>query len=176
MNLHDVQSLDGRRYHSIPTACGSPRSGKPAIGDASRARIVIDSAVGTPLLLAQVLAALSRAAIFLTATEFAMSSLQTSVVVHKFGGAAMADAKAIVNVGDLLIDEKGVTRQIVVTSALQGVTNQLIDARDLAASGALPRARALAEQIRERHRDVALGVLGDGASTELRDTLLTAID
>jgi len=112
----------------------------------------------------------------LTAYEFVMPPPPTTVVVHKFGGAALADAKAIVNVGDLLIAQSSELRQVVVPSALQGVTNQLIEARDLAASGDLPAARAMAEQLRERHRHVAHGVLGAGATAEARDRLLTTID
>ncbi|CAN5298789.1 bifunctional aspartate kinase/homoserine dehydrogenase I [soil metagenome] len=105
-----------------------------------------------------------------------MSPLPTTVVVHKFGGAALADADAIANVGDLLVAQMGDVRQIVVPSALQGVTNQLIEARDVAAAGDLPRARAIAEQLRERHKRVAMGVLGGHATSEARDRLLTTID
>ena len=62
-----------------------------------------------------------------------MPALPTTVGV-KYGGAAMADVSAIMNVGDLLLAETGDVRQIVVPSALQGVTNQLIEARDLEAT------------------------------------------
>lgn len=105
-----------------------------------------------------------------------MSSLPATVVVHKFGGAALADAAAIANVGDLLVAQSAELRQIVVPSALQGVTNHLIEARDFAAASDLPRARALAEQLRERHHRVATGVLGATTTPEARDTLRTTID
>src|SRR4051812_33911676 len=104
-----------------------------------------------------------------------MPALPTTVV-HKFGGAALADASAIANVGNLLTGEAGDARQIVVPSALQGVTNQLIEARDLAMVGDLPRARAVVAQLHERHRQVAAGVLGEQPSAEARDTLLSTID
>jgi aspartokinase/homoserine dehydrogenase 1 len=99
-----------------------------------------------------------------------------TTVVHKFGGAALADASAIMNVGDLLIAETGDVRQVVVVSALQGVTNQLIEARDLASAGALPAARDIVAQLRERHRQVASGVLGVRAAAEEHDALLMPID
>ena len=121
------------------------------------------------------LAASLTAAFFLTANKALMPVLPTTVV-HKFGGAALADANAIANVGDLLIAETGDVRQLVVPSALRGVTNQLLEVRDLAAQGDLPRARAIAAQLCERHRQVAAHVLGDRASAEARDTLLTIID
>ena len=88
----------------------------------------------------------------------------------------MADANAIANVGELLIAEQGGVRQIVVPSALQGVTNQLVEMRDLASAGDLSRARAAAAQLRERHMQVASGVLGEHASAEARDMLFTTID
>ena len=100
----------------------------------------------------------------------------TTVVVHKFGGAALADARAILNVGDLIIAQAGEVRQVVVPSALQGVTNQLIAARALATAGELPAAREIAEQLRDRHRRVAHGILGTTAAAESRDQLLAAID
>lgn len=100
----------------------------------------------------------------------------TTIVIHKFGGAALANAVAISNVGDLLIAESSELRLVVVPSALQGVTNQLIEARDVAAAGDLPAARAITEQLRARHRDVARGALGADASAEACDTLVTTID
>jgi len=105
-----------------------------------------------------------------------MSPLPTAVVVHKFGGAALANAGAIANVGHLLHSEDGAVRQLVVVSALLGVTNQLIAARDQAVAGNLAGARIIAEQLRARHREVAHAVVDADASAELRDTLLTTVD
>ena len=62
-----------------------------------------------------------------------MAAPASTIAVHKFGGAALANAAAITNVGDILAESAGQAR-LVVTSALQGVTNAL-----LAAMGYAPR-------------------------------------
>jgi aspartokinase/homoserine dehydrogenase 1 len=95
-------------------------------------------------------------------------------VVHKFGGAALADAAAILNVAKLLgamTDQ----RRVVVTSALQGVTNQLVAAIDHARDGNLDAAKAIVTQIRERHLEIARGVYGNGTLVDTLDVLLTRI-
>ena len=98
-----------------------------------------------------------------------------SVVVHKFGGAALADAAAIANVGILLAADTTKQRRVVVTSALQGVTTQLLAAISRAADGDQATARSIADELRTRHLEVALGVFGDDATPAARDTLLASI-
>lgn len=98
------------------------------------------------------------------------------VVVHKFGGAALADAAAIANVGALLAADHTPPRRVIVTSALQGVTNQLLAATELASDGNANGARVLSRQLRDRHHAVAAGVLGDDVRPDARDVLLAAID
>ena len=98
------------------------------------------------------------------------------VVVHKFGGAALADAAAIANVGMLLGADTTEQRRVVVTSALQGVTNQLLAAISRATEGDQATARSLADQLRTRHLEVALGVFGDDAISAEHDTLLASIN
>jgi len=96
-------------------------------------------------------------------------------VVHKFGGAALADAAAIINVAELLAADTTETRRIVVTSALQGVTNQLVSAIDHANGHDGAAAKAIAEQLRERHQHVARGVASDDVRPDVRDALLARL-
>ena len=98
------------------------------------------------------------------------------VVVHKFGGAALADHAAIVNVGALLAADTAGQRRIVVTSALQGVTNHLLAAIGHANEGDVAAARAIAAELRARHRLVARGVGDDAKPATSANALLSAID
>lgn len=104
-----------------------------------------------------------------------MSPSTFSTVVHKFGGAALADAAAIINVAELLSAETTETRRIVVTSALQGVTNQLVAAIGHANDGNGAAAKSIADQLRERHLHVARGVVGDDGRPDVRDALLVRL-
>lgn len=102
------------------------------------------------------------------------SSRVVPPVVHKFGGAALADAAAITNVGTLLLAEpRGGC--VVVTSALLGVTNALIEATQHAMAGD-DRAREITERLRARHVEVARALTADAAFTEAREALGAAID
>ena len=98
------------------------------------------------------------------------------VVVHKFGGAALADAAAIANVGTLLAADATAPRRLVVTSALQGVTNQLLAAIAHATAGDVTAARAIVGGLLARHLEVARGVLAAGADSEMRNSLPTSIN
>ena len=97
------------------------------------------------------------------------------VVVHKFGGAALADAAAIANVGMLLAADSTEQRRVVVTSALQGVTDQLLSAIRHATDGDDAAASAIADGLRARHIAVATGVLGGDAMPQARDALLAFV-
>ncbi|MEP7001549.1 MAG: aspartate kinase, partial [bacterium] len=98
------------------------------------------------------------------------------VVVHKFGGAALADAAAIANVGALLAEDTAEQRRVIVTSALQGVTNHLLVAIEYATKGDGTAARSIADELRARHLAVADGVLGDDSTTEARTALRVKIN
>jgi aspartokinase/homoserine dehydrogenase 1 len=105
--------------------------------------------------------------------------MKPRIVVHKFGGAALADAQAITNVGTLLALEPVNQRRLVVTSALQGVTNQLIAAIRIATADNGVTAEGVVGQVRERHLNVARGVLGPSstfASKQLESSLNSACD
>jgi aspartokinase/homoserine dehydrogenase 1 len=84
-------------------------------------------------------------------------------VAHKFGGTSVADANRIAAVARLLADRAEIERQVVVVSAMKGVTDALLDllaraaARDPAwheAVGALER----------RHLDAADALVGAGSA------------
>ena len=84
-----------------------------------------------------------------------------SVVVHKFGGAALADAGAIASVVRLLALDRTGTRRVVAASALMGVTDALVQTAATAAAGDLESALAAARELCARHQGVATDLLLD---------------
>ncbi len=97
-------------------------------------------------------------------------ALQSSpIVVHKFGGAALADAAAISHVAAILATELTGPARVVVTSALQGVTNVLLSAIGHSLAGEHAEARAIVNALKAREHAVAEGVVagGDDASREV---------
>ncbi len=84
-----------------------------------------------------------------------------ALIAHKFGGSSLADARCIAHVADLLLarDDEA---QVVVVSAMAGVTNALIAlANDAAQQNAGWRERLAA--LHQRHLDTADGLCGDHA-------------
>lgn len=81
------------------------------------------------------------------------SASSRPVEVYKFGGTSVKDAGRIQTVVRLVLAEDAALRRVVVTSALGGVTDRLLTAIDeaLARTG---RARAIVEELRQRHHDV----------------------
>ncbi len=77
------------------------------------------------------------------------------VVVHKFGGAALADASAITRIVGLLGPTTPTSRRVVVTSALFGVTDRLLQAVDAAVLGDDATAATLSAELRAVHETVA---------------------
>ncbi len=80
-------------------------------------------------------------------------------VTHKFGGSSLADSVRIRHVADL-VRARGETTQVVVVSAMQGVTDALLALTDAAAQN-LPQWREKLETLRRRHVDTARELLGD---------------
>ncbi|MEI6273218.1 MAG: aspartate kinase, partial [Phycisphaerae bacterium] len=97
-----------------------------------------------------------------------MRTIANPISVHKFGGAALANADAIRAVVNILAGTSG--ERVVVTSALAGVTDILLNIARAAAKGDLAAAHAQAEALLERHISVAKSI--DGATT----STLTYID
>ncbi|HEX6832600.1 MAG TPA: bifunctional aspartate kinase/homoserine dehydrogenase I [Rudaea sp.] len=81
-------------------------------------------------------------------------------VAHKFGGSSLADAARIRAVAQLLCTRDEAT-QVVVVSAMQGVTDALIALT--AAASARSEWRDSWERLRDRHRITAHELLGSGA-------------
>lgn len=90
---------------------------------------------------------------------------ESTLVVHKFGGSSIADVERVRKVASLLADRPE-RRQVVVVSALQGVTDTLL-ALVRTAAGARQGLEEGMETLFRRHREVAEGV---NASQETRDT------
>ncbi|MBN8265485.1 MAG: aspartate kinase, partial [Xanthomonadales bacterium] len=77
---------------------------------------------------------------------------------HKFGGSSLADAARIRRVADLMLDAPDAV-QVVVASAMQGVTDALIGLAEAAANGTDWRPGL--DALRLRHREAARALLGD---------------
>ncbi|MDR3388225.1 MAG: bifunctional aspartate kinase/homoserine dehydrogenase I [Rudaea sp.] len=88
----------------------------------------------------------------------------TSAIAHKFGGSSLADAGRMRHVAQLL-RARDDGEQIVVVSAMQGVTDALIVLARAAAADAAWRPQW--EQIRVRHLDTARDLLGAQAQPTL---------
>lgn len=76
------------------------------------------------------------------------------MIVIKFGGTSVGSVDRL-RTAISIVEERRERRPVVVVSALSGVTNQLVEASELAAGGELGRALELLAQIRERHESVA---------------------
>src|SRR4030095_2398208 len=91
--------------------------------------------------------------------------------VWKFGGASLADARAIQRAAGLIVRHPG--RLVIVASALAGVTDQLLEGARLAAAGKADESTRIAASLLRRHREIARDVLPSGRA---RRSLLAAID
>jgi aspartokinase/homoserine dehydrogenase 1 len=85
------------------------------------------------------------------------------LIGHKFGGSSVASAKAITQVVDVLL--RRAERQVVVVSAMQGVTDALLGLVRKAA--AREGWGAELEALRRRHLETATALLTSGAEAEL---------
>ena len=93
----------------------------------------------------------------------AMRTIANPISVHKFGGAALANADAIRAVVNILSGTSG--ERVVVTSALAGVTDILLNIARAAAKGDLAAANAQTDALYERHIAVAKSIDGAAAAT-----------
>ncbi len=89
----------------------------------------------------------------------------SGIVAHKFGGSSLADAARIRHVAALL-QARGEATQVVVVSAMQGVTDALIGLT--AAASARSAWCPQWEKLRDRHLDVARQLLGADARSLCR--------
>ena len=91
--------------------------------------------------------------------------------VWKFGGASLADARAIQRAAGLIARHPGPV--VVVASALAGITDQLLEGARLAAAGKANEATRIAAVLLRRHREIARDLLPSGAA---RRALHASID
>lgn len=88
------------------------------------------------------------------------------VVVMKFGGTSVEDVGAIRRLVGIVRSRLD-SRPVVVVSALAGVTNQLLEAGNAAASGHLGSALATVRDIYVRHEQLADSLVGDSVYGDL---------
>lgn len=94
--------------------------------------------------------------------------------VHKFGGAALADAASIRAVTEIVLTRPGLP--IVVVSALHGITDLLLDLIATAEQGASARAVREAAAFRLRHREVVEALFAPGRRRALLAEVTAASD
>ncbi len=99
-----------------------------------------------------------------------MRGLTRDLTVHKFGGASLADARALRNAVALAARADGPAA--VVVSALAGVTDLLLEAAGAVGKNA-GRIEEIASNLARRHRQSILGVVPAGP---FRQELLAATD
>jgi aspartokinase/homoserine dehydrogenase 1 len=90
------------------------------------------------------------------------SATAAGTVAHKFGGSSLADAARIRHVAQL-VRERGEPTQIVVVSAMHGVTDALFALTDLATRNQ-PQWHEQLDALRRRHLHTAGELLGDAAA------------
>src|SRR4026209_1842245 len=99
-----------------------------------------------------------------------MARSTESVVVHKFGGAALADADAIRHAARIVAARPA--GAVVVASAMRGVTDTLLDMTGLASLG---ESQAVTNSLKERRRRPP-GTAGEKGAAEGDDSIAAAID
>ena len=109
---------------------------------------------------------------------------EKQTLVMKFGGTSVGSADALTKVAQIVKDARAeYLRVVVITSAMSGVTNLLLDSAALAAQGkvdSLPSART-ASTLREKHFAVADMLIKDEklcevTKREINDLILSFVD
>ncbi len=97
-----------------------------------------------------------------------MARPTASAVIHKFGGAALADADAIRHAARITAERPA--GAVVVASAMKGVTDALLEIAILASRGEQRTARAAADALRARHLATAADLaVGNGQLSTAED-------
>lgn len=99
-----------------------------------------------------------------------MGRSAASVVVHKFGGAALADAEAILHAARIVAARP--SGAVVVASAMQGVTDALLDVAVLASRGEHRPVNTAMDALRQRHLETAKELAADNG----QESTAAAID
>lgn len=87
------------------------------------------------------------------------------MIVMKFGGTSVEDAKAMQNVIDIIKNEKS-RKPIVVLSAIAGATNTLIKAAKIAQEGKLDEAISMLNSLLDRHITIMENLINDRATIQ----------
>ncbi len=82
----------------------------------------------------------------------------SATIAHKFGGSSLADAERIAAVVDILLSRD--EQQVVVVSAMRGVTDALIALTSAAGSGRANAWQAQADELEQKHLATAKSLLG----------------
>lgn len=101
--------------------------------------------------------------------------MANSLIVMKFGGTSVGDAKAIERVV-AIVRERLPQRPIVVVSAMARVTDQLLQMARAAGNGDRKTALTLARELRERHYNTAGELLGTALFTQFHSDLGTEFE
>jgi aspartate kinase len=101
--------------------------------------------------------------------------MANSLMVMKFGGTSVGDAKAIERVV-AIVRERLPQRPIVVVSAMARVTDQLLQMARAAGNGDRKTALTLARELRERHYNTAGELLGTALFTQFHSDLGTEFE
>jgi aspartate kinase len=110
-------------------------------------------------------------------TEERTGELRTGLVVMKFGGTSVEDAKAILRTTEIVHGrrERGLS-PVVVVSAMAKVTDQLLAAAAAAGRGDKVGALALAARLRNRHIETAADLLRGDQFTEIEAAIRKRFD
>src|SRR5437867_523793 len=92
--------------------------------------------------------------------------------IHKFGGASLANAAGVAHAATIVVAYRP-SPQVVVVSAMSGVTDGLLDCAARASRGDAPHVRTAAQALRARHAEAARALLSRGARL---DELVGLID
>src|SRR5687768_7842619 len=88
--------------------------------------------------------------------------MQKQTLVMKFGGTSVGSVDALVNATQIIKDaQKDWSRVVVVTSAMSGITNLLLDSATLAARGKVDSLSSTESMIREKHFSAADALIKD---------------
>src|SRR5215475_1851004 len=97
------------------------------------------------------------------------------MIVMKFGGTSVEDAKAIDRTASI-VKGRGAKKPVVVVSAMAKVTDTLLKMAQAAGSGDRGMALGLSRDLRERHYNTAGEVLGTGVFTQFHSELEADFD
>jgi aspartate kinase len=87
------------------------------------------------------------------------------MIVMKFGGTSVEDARAMNNVIDIIKREQS-RQPVVVLSAISGATDTLLKAASMSLDGQLDEAYARLNQLLERHVNIAENLIDDRATNQ----------